>query len=174
MGYTYQGLEYWSLSSEQLQQNSIKLINSLYAPSGAFAKRAGVQGQTRHFIHVEIDRTQVERPCSINIFINGKPAASVPVMQQPECGTLRTSMAIDESLSGALSNASSSVENPVEVEITKVDGTIAALDHVDSLKISFEEVLVVPAKSDEEFPTLVKENTQSAHIQAYSKRSQMD
>ncbi|GAO16305.1 hypothetical protein UVI_02016920 [Ustilaginoidea virens] len=159
MGYTYEALEYWNKSPQQLQQDAIKLMNKLYGPSQLPGKRAATQDNTRYFARVELDREHVERPCSIRVFVGGKPAASAVVMQLPQTGIMHASVPVDEQMQHAFAQTPSSngtmssVEKLVEVEIRKVDGTVIPLSTVSSLKISLQKVAVTPAKSDTEFPT---------------------
>ncbi|KAK2603519.1 hypothetical protein QQS21_004288 [Conoideocrella luteorostrata] len=164
LGYTYQELQYWNKTEEQLTQDATRLMNDLYQPS--WAKSTGKrdsppQPRARYFARVELDRTQVERPCSVNVFIDGKPAGSVVVMQLPESGILHGSLAIDEHMNpivtaskaaASANDAITSAEHLMEVEITKPDGTIIPVNTVGSLKLTLEQVSVMPAKSNTEFP----------------------
>ncbi|KAH0601703.1 hypothetical protein MHUMG1_00582 [Metarhizium humberi] len=171
MGYTYEGLEHWRKSPAQLRQDSVQIINSLYAPASAFAKRGGPQTKTRHFAHVELDRAQVERPCSIKVFVGGKQASTIPVMLFPANGNLRSSLAIDRFLTkGSSSNGTlESIEHLIQVEISKSDGTVIPLDKVDSLNITLEQASITPAASRNEFPKITDAKEHAAKIQAYSK-----
>ncbi|KAG8423585.1 hypothetical protein J3458_000472 [Metarhizium acridum] len=171
MGYTYEGLEHWRKSAAQLRQDSIQTINSLYAPPSAFAKRGGSQAKTRHFAHVELDRAQVERPCSVKVFIAGKRAGTIPVMLFPANGNLRSSLSIDAFLTkGSSSNGTlEAIEHLVQVEISKADGTVIPLDKVDSLNITLEQASITPAASRNDFPKITDMKEHAAKIQAYSK-----
>lgn len=159
LGYTYQGLEYWRKPGEQLQQDAVRLMNSLYAPEWAssWGKRT-VKATKRYFARVELDRKQVERPCSVHVFMNGKAAGSVVVMKFPEAGILHGSVALDDQMMNAFEQVPTSngtmrsVEHLITMEIRKPDGTMIPLDSVKSLKLTLEEVSVKPAKTDAEFP----------------------
>ncbi|KAG6008734.1 hypothetical protein E4U21_003929 [Claviceps maximensis] len=160
MGYTYEGLEYWKKSPEQLRDDATNIINSLYAPNdnGQMNRRSAAQAKTRFFARVELDRTQVERPCTVKIFVDGKPAGHVVVMQQPEAGIIHGRVAVDHEVHGAFATTPSSngtvssIEHLVEMEIQKPDGTVIPLNTVPSLKLTLEEVSVTPRKSNSGFP----------------------
>ncbi|KAG6040061.1 hypothetical protein E4U41_001480 [Claviceps citrina] len=171
MGYTYEGLEYWEKSPTQLRTDAIRIINSLYAPGSNQQerqrqrqqqrdRRSPDQARTRYFARVELDRAHIERPCTVGIFVDGKAAGNVVVMQLPEAGILRGRVAVDEEVQGAFavtpsSNGTvSSIEHLVEMEIRRPDGTVIPLDTVPSLKLTLEQVSITPAKSNAEFPTL--------------------
>ncbi|KHN99115.1 tyrosinase 2 [Metarhizium album ARSEF 1941] len=161
MGYTYEGLEYWRMSAQQLRQSAIQTINSLYAPASAFAKRSGAEAQTRHFAHIELDRNQVQRPSAVTLFIAGKKVTTVPVMSAPAKGILHSSVSIDK-----VPNESS--WNTVEIQISKPDGTTIDVDGVDSLKITIETVSMRLAASRDEFPEIVDSKSYVAKIQPLS------
>ncbi|KAG6016128.1 hypothetical protein E4U43_004173 [Claviceps pusilla] len=161
MGYTYEGLEYWRKSPEQLRDDATSIINSLYAPSdnGPWGKRSTTHEEnTRYFARIELDRARVERPCTVKIFVDGKQAGKVVVMQQPESGILNGRVAVDHEVHGVFATTPSSngtvssIEHLVEMEISKPDGTIIPLSTVPSLKLTLEEVTVTPRKSHTELP----------------------
>ncbi|OAA51702.1 tyrosinase 2 [Metarhizium rileyi] len=170
MGYTYQGLEYWQKSAQQLREDAIQIINRLYAPSTAFAKRDVEKVKTRHFAHIELDRAQVERPCSVKVFIGGETASTMPVMRFPASGKIRSGLAMDKFFDDMASNRTlQSIENLFEVEIRKADGSIIPLSKVDSLKITLEEASITLAKSHMEFPTISDSKKHDAKIKPHPK-----
>ncbi|KAG5983814.1 hypothetical protein E4U55_007046 [Claviceps digitariae] len=159
MGYTYEGLEYWRKSPEQLRQDATSIINSLYAPNnGQFERRSTAKATTRYFARVQLDRAHIERPCTVKIFVDGKVAGTVVVMQQPESGILHGRVAVDHEVHGAFATTPSSngtvssIEHLVEMEIQRPNGSIIPLASVPSLKLTLEEVTVTPPKSKAEFP----------------------
>lgn len=172
MGYTYEGLEYWRKSADQLRRDAIQRINTLYAPRRRFHKRSSSQTETRHFAHVDLDRTQVERPCTITVFIGNKEAGTVPIMPLPATGIARTSVPIDKFLNETMHSSSSqgimaSIGQLVEVEIKKLDGTRIPVDKVDSLKITVEKIAVEVPSSNMELPKPVDKTRHSAKVQAH-------
>lgn len=170
MGYSYAGLDYWKKTPAQLKTSATQLINSLYAASWAVAKRDVPEDKTRYFARVQLDRIEVERPCSVKVFIDGKAAGSVPVLQLPERGILRHSLAVDKYINDAFDGPSptngtiESIDHLVEIQIQKVDGTHIPLDSVKSFKVTLEEVTITPAKSDTEFPTMSDKKTHQATV----------
>lgn len=175
MGYTYQSLEYWKKSAAQLKTDATKLMNTLYAPKSS-GKRDVAPTKTRYFARVELNRTQVERPCSVNVFISGKQAGSVVVMQLPEQGILRGSVAVDDKMAEAFGKTADSdgsmgsVEHLVEMEIRKPDGTIIPLNTVPSLNLTLEQVAVTPPKSNTEFPKPGKKKNHRAGLRDRHRR----
>ena len=169
-GYSYAGLEYWKMNPSQLKTSATQLVNKLYAASWAVAKRDVPEDKTRYFARIQLDRIEVERPCAVAVFIDGKPAGSVPVLQLPERGILRHSLAIDKVISDAFAGPSptngtiESIDHLVEIEIHKVDGTHIPLDSVKSFKVTLEAVTITPAKSDTEFPTMSDKKTHQATV----------
>lgn len=173
MGYTYEGLEYWNKTAAQLKTDATRLMNSLYAPHSAERRqdrRAPARTKTRYFARIELDREQVERPCIVKIFVDGKAAGNVVVMQVPEAGILRGAVALDEEVKGAFAATSSpdytisSIERLVEMEIRKPNGTSIPLASVPSLRLTLEEVTVTPAQSITEFPKLRNKKTVAAGL----------
>ncbi|KAG5932228.1 hypothetical protein E4U53_001424 [Claviceps sorghi] len=160
MGYTYEGLEYWRKSPEELRQDASRIINDLYAPSGddggMWKRSKRDRDHTRFFAKIELDRTQVQRPCTITIFVDGKAAGKVVAMQQPEHGVLHGRVAVDREVHGVFATSPSSngtvssIEHLVEMDIRKPDGTVIPLNSVPSLKLTLEEVKVTPPKSQVE------------------------
>ncbi|KAG5943650.1 hypothetical protein E4U60_006532 [Claviceps pazoutovae] len=180
MGYTYEGLEYWKKSPEELRSDSMKIINSLYAPvdDDGFFKRSTGQAKTRYFARVELEREHIERPSTVDIFVNGKPAGKVVVMQLPEAGTLQGRVAVDAEVHSAFAanpatnGTVSSIEHLVEVEIRRPDGSVIPVNTVPSLKLTLEEVAVMPARSNSEFPKPGSKNKVAASLRdRYGKAS---
>ncbi|CAM1501394.1 Fc.00g105560.m01.CDS01 [Cosmosporella sp. VM-42] len=99
-GYTYQGLEYWQKSDQQLKQDATALINQLYATgvSGRRGKRAeGSQDEiTRYFVQISVDVEELSRPCSITIFVKDQSVGRLVVLKQPQSGIVNGELPIDQ------------------------------------------------------------------------------
>lgn len=134
MGYSYDGLHYWNMSSTDLQKTATAYINKKYGNQGAMKRGARSSSQLatkggetmQYFARFEIDRTQVERPSIVAIYIDGKKAGDVAVMRQPPEGTMKGGFAIDDFVHKAFAkNADSngtvaSIAHLVKVSVTKV------------------------------------------------------
>ncbi|KAH7312343.1 hypothetical protein B0I35DRAFT_356410 [Stachybotrys elegans] len=160
LGYTYQGLEYWYKTPEQMGQDSRRLINRLYAPSNSSQNSVMRRDEqsTRFFISVSLDVTEVERPCSIEVSLNGQMAGSLVVMGQPDKGTFHGSFGLDEALQSqemnemTVEDAAKMIQTGIVVEITKVDGSKIPIATVPSLSVDLEDMTVTPASTEDELP----------------------
>lgn len=96
-GYSYQGLD--GRTQQDVARNVRALINSLYS-TGASARRSTRRGQPpqvrRYFAHVHLDREEVERPCQVTLYLDGKQAGSLVVMSQPAKGNLTAGLTLDQ------------------------------------------------------------------------------
>lgn len=127
-GYAYAGLEYWRKSEEQMRSEAKTLINRLYSNSSTIPRSRfrRAEPSVRYFLEVELDVTQVERPCSVNLRVNGESAGSLIVMQQPRIGTIHGGFPLDKPIQNAAMHGMSmestldKIGSSIEVEIVKV------------------------------------------------------
>lgn len=132
MRYSYEGLQYWNMSSADLQKSATALINEKYGNQGRSSKRARVSSQ--YFARFEIDRTHVERPSTVAVFIDGTKAGDVTVMPQPPVGIMKGSFMIDSFVQDTLARTAgsngtvASIAHLVSIEITKVSRMILVID----------------------------------------------
>lgn len=122
MGYSYEGLQYWNMSSTDLQKSAIALINEKYGNQGWSSKRNRVPSQ--YFARFEIDRTHVERPSTVAVFIDGSKAGDVAVMPQPAVGIMKGSFMVDSFVQDTLDKTAGS------------NGTIASIAHLVSIEVT--------------------------------------
>lgn len=128
MGYSYERLQYWNMSSTELQKGATALINERYGNQGWGSKRAHASSQ--FFARFEIDRTQVERPSTVAVFIDDTKAGDVSVMRHPAEGIMKGSFMIDAFVHEAFSKTASangtvaSIAHLISVEVTKVSKLI--------------------------------------------------
>jgi tyrosinase len=148
-GYTYEGLEYWNKTREELQRDAIAVINKAYGSPQSFEKReAGshatgfLSGKrhsdnglankrvatmfTQYFAVVDLDREDVEAPCAVNVYIAGKLAGSIPVMPQPETGNVKGRFIIDDAVEGAFARIGAS----------ETDSHVPDIDHMVEVDIT--------------------------------------
>ena len=140
LGYSYLGLEYWSKSAAQMTQDAKSLINRLYSPDGvssAFKLAQQPKQTTKYFVNIELDVTQVERPCVVNLYVDDQQIGNFVVMQQPEVGTVSGGFALDDAAKSRTSKGLSpdsvvdSIQKSMQVEIIKVDIAIPFSFHDD-------------------------------------------
>ncbi|KAH8722111.1 tyrosinase [Ilyonectria robusta] len=159
-GYAYEGLEYWRKSETQMQQDATRLINRLYSDTETMARRETRRSDssTRFFARVKLDVTEVERPCSVNLYLNGKKVGGQVVMQQPTCGTVHGEFSLDSAVDSTeifgypVDSVVDTIMANLQVEILKHDGTNIPIEGVPSLKIELEDVHFTPPTSECELP----------------------
>lgn len=130
-GYSYLGLEYWRKSPTQMQQDATRLINQLYSSGSTKPKRAAARAETgqvkRYFARVSLDRSDVERPCDIAVFLNGTWAGGFSLMALPASGRISAGLSLDTVVHGrngfsamALDSAMSTMSQSIEVKVMQV------------------------------------------------------
>jgi tyrosinase len=125
-GYTYEGLEYWRKSDQQIQKDATALINRLYGTGSSRKHKRSDEPNTRYFAQLKVDVEQLERPCEINIYTNTTNVGSFIVMKQPATGFFNGEFTLDK------------VANPVE---QKVEGTQDVIDDLlASLRVEIKKV----------------------------------
>ncbi|KAJ3499090.1 hypothetical protein NLG97_g624 [Lecanicillium saksenae] len=181
MGYSYERLQYWNMSGADLTTAARALINETYGNRSLAKKRARTSSQLatnggwtmQYFARFEIDRTHVERPSTVAIYIDGTKAGDVAVMPQPATGIMKGGFTIDSFVHDAFDKTAesngtvASIAHLVRVEITKPDGTRIPISSIPSLKVSLEEVPFTPPKSIEDFPVIGKASIHQVTAQEY-------
>lgn len=136
-GYTYSGLEFWAKSQDQMRQDAMRTINQLYGPRrGASAIKALAlggdevtqqhQSLQRYFVKLQVDRSEVERPCSVNVYLDDHRAGSWVISQQPEGGIAQGGFTIDKAIhdtgkhQSSVEDTTKSIKNSLRVEIETV------------------------------------------------------
>jgi len=129
-GYSYDGLEYWEKSPAQMRQAATRLINRLYGPADAelkrLAKRGGNTTTTKYFANIEVDVTELDRPCVVELYVGGHKAGDFVVMEQPSTGTIHGGFPLEDALARAQmlrfspENTVQSITSTLEVSIVKV------------------------------------------------------
>lgn len=156
-GYTYEGLEYWAKSPEQLKSDSIALINNMYGPKRS--KRRSLKPDapvTRYFAKISVDAAEIEKPCVIQVSMKGQGAGQMVIMQYPETGIVNGGVALDDVLKSNAAMASldrdKMLKKQIEVSIIMADGSTRDAYNVSSLNVDIEEVHVTPPKKVTELP----------------------
>lgn len=135
MGYSYERLQYWNMSSTELQGAATAYINERYGNRN-FAKKRGARSASQqatgggstmqYFARFEVDRAHVERPATVAVYIDGTKAGDVAVMPQPAEGVMKGGFMIDDVVHAAFDKTAesngtvASIAHLVRVEITKV------------------------------------------------------
>ncbi|KAJ6445260.1 endonuclease/exonuclease/phosphatase family [Purpureocillium lavendulum] len=156
-GYSYEGLEYWTKSADQMKQDATRLINRLYSGQSApRSRRQEPQTKNRYFARISVDRAELPKPCQIKLLLNGKEIAGVVVMGLPATGKIAAGLPLDRAMQGSKmsemkhEDATSSIASSLSAKVIKADGSTA--DDVKSLKVELEDVTVSPPPSEDAFP----------------------
>ncbi|POR38793.1 Tyrosinase [Tolypocladium paradoxum] len=168
-GYSYQGLETWK-SPAQMGEDARKLINRLYSSStGSATRRSTCRGEApqvrRYFARVHLDRVEVEKPCQLIFYLDGKQASSLVIMSQPAEGILAAGLPLDHVIqeNGFLelsTNATvDAIKSTLTVKIVKLthphhqaDGSAIDNTKVPSLQVDLEDVVVTQPVDDNKLP----------------------
>lgn len=188
LGYSYPGLENKQGSSEEKKQEITRIINGL-GPKAALSERRRPSqrpgrpqtARTRYFAHLTVELSEIMRPCSIELSMNGTYAGNFVLLAMPAAGTVHGEVALDAVYSTLRGKNSSVVldtlESWLEVDIIKVrllagyssyyscmikygptddesqgDGSKLAVADIPSLGIQIEQVQVTAPRSDIELP----------------------
>ncbi|UNI17886.1 Tyrosinase [Purpureocillium takamizusanense] len=158
-GYSYEGLEYWHKSEDQMRRDAITLINRLYSEGGESRgeRRQVPQTKRRYFARISVDRADIPKPCQIMLSINEKAAGSFVVLGQPARGILSAGMPLDKALrennitTRPDDDVPDAIAASMKVQIVQPDGSI--VNNVPSLKVALEDVEVTPPLTPDSFPT---------------------
>ncbi|KAI1846013.1 hypothetical protein JX266_007822 [Neoarthrinium moseri] len=91
-GYTYPGIDDWSMSAEETSQNVTALVKRLYGSDGAsLLKRSGPQRMGRaswkeYYVQIGVERAELECPCTISVLLGDKVAGSMALLSMPTMG----------------------------------------------------------------------------------------
>ncbi|KAH7144288.1 tyrosinase [Dactylonectria estremocensis] len=157
-GYTYETLDYKRKTAAQLTKDATALINSLYGPAGtkrSVEKRADGD-LTRYFAQISVQVEELNRPCSIGLFVNTTNVGNFIVLKLPASGPFNGKFSLDRAAdpNEVAGEEPKGVVNDIlaglRVSIVKHDGTEQALSEVPSLKIALENAnIVAPDNSDQ-------------------------
>lgn len=135
-GYSYQGLEYWEKSPAEMRQEATRLINRLYGPGESelrqFARRRENTTTTKYFANIQVDVTELDRPCILELYVGGQKAGDFVVMEQPRTGILHGGFPLEDALTNARmqryspENTVKSITSTLEVSIVKVSPAASA------------------------------------------------
>lgn len=98
-GYTYEPLRYWQATPGQMRTEVTRTINRLYGPPqaanarvalplglGARNKRQERAVEKEYFAKVEVERSEVELPAAVELYVQKKLAGTFALLGMPEQG----------------------------------------------------------------------------------------
>lgn len=97
LGYSYYGLEYWSKSDAEMKDDATQLINRLYSPNSTalISPAPKMQQRVRYFVSVSLEVSEVQRPCSVSVYVGGRKAGEFVILQVPTKGLTHGSLSLD-------------------------------------------------------------------------------
>jgi tyrosinase len=179
-GYTYGALEYWRKSDAQMQKDATARINRLYG-SGASARMlkrdedADGHEATRFFAQVEVELEELERPCSINAYVDDKLVGELVVLGQPATGKWYGKFGLDEApdadpsldLGKTVGGVVKDLLKSIRLEIIKSDGTNIPVESISSLKLDLENINFIPPETVEDLPEYHDEQHRDAPVEEF-------
>lgn len=104
-GYSYPELQTESeLTAAEMSTHVKARVNALYGPPidpAAVARRAGRAPGREYFIELEVDRAELELPCSINVYLGKTFAGSMTLLDMPATGMSHTEIPLRRALASA-------------------------------------------------------------------------
>ncbi|KAJ3493192.1 hypothetical protein NLG97_g4889 [Lecanicillium saksenae] len=163
LGYSYPGLEHRVKNPDKTREEVTRIINGL---EPTFAKLDGRQTNrqpdrprtmlTRYFAHMTVELSEVVRPCSIEVSMNGTYAGNLVLMSMPESGVVHGEIPLDSVYTYLRDKNNSAILDSLQawlqVEIIKSDGSTVPVLDIPSLKMQIEQVHVAAPRSDIELP----------------------
>ncbi|KAK1970542.1 Di-copper centre-containing protein [Colletotrichum sublineola] len=169
-GYTYAPMRFWDQAPGETKMAVIRTVNTLYGTleQQQWQRQHLVRGLRRrkgmpkreYFAKVEVERSELELPCQVQLFLKGRLAGSFTLLGMPKQGRSYDEIPLSRGveavgISGlSMKSAVGVIGDGLKIVINNLDGTTQSLAHVPSLKIEVEGVDVVPPNSLNELPTL--------------------
>ncbi|KAK2004991.1 Di-copper centre-containing protein [Colletotrichum falcatum] len=167
-GYTYEPMRFWDQAPGETKMAVSRTVNTIYSPLEQeqwqslikrLRRRKGL-AKREYFAKVEVERSDLELPCQVQLFLEGRLAGSFTLLDMPKQGRsydeIPLSRGVEAMGVSGLSTKSvvGAIGDGLEVMINNLDGTTQSLAHVPSLKIEVEGVDIILPDSMNELPTL--------------------
>ncbi|KAK1590606.1 uncharacterized protein LY79DRAFT_649824 [Colletotrichum navitas] len=169
-GYTYAPMRFWDQAPGETKMAVSRTVNALYGPLeqeqwqrrylfGGLRRRKGMP-KREYFAKVEVERSELDLPCQVQLFLKGRLAGSFTLLDMPKQGRSYDEIPLSRGVEAvgvsrlSTKNAVGIIGDGLEVVINNLDGTTQSLARVPSLKIEVEGVDVVPPDSLDKLPTL--------------------
>ncbi|OHF00261.1 hypothetical protein CORC01_04450 [Colletotrichum orchidophilum] len=164
-GYTYAPMRFWDQTPGDIKMAVSRTVNSLYGPQDQQSSSIRIKRRARiprreYVAKVEVERSELELPCQVQLFLKGSLLGSLTLLDMPMDGKSYDEIPLNRGIEtaglGVLSTNGilGGIEDGLEVVISKLDGTTIPLDRVPSLKIEVEDQEIMPPDSLDELPTL--------------------
>ncbi|KAK1672974.1 hypothetical protein BDP55DRAFT_770548 [Colletotrichum godetiae] len=178
-GYTYAPMRFWDQTPGDIKMAVSRTVNSLYGPleqksSSMRTRRRKMAPRREYVAKVEVERSELELPCQVQLFLKGSMAGSFTLLDMPRQGKSYDEIPLNRGMKSAglrdlsVSGVLGGIEDGLEVVISKLDGTTTPLDSVPSLKIEVEDQEIVPSDTMDQLPTLGTTRSQPAMLRPRS------
>ncbi|KAM0286759.1 hypothetical protein ACHAQH_000779 [Verticillium albo-atrum] len=180
-GYTYEPIQFWAQSPAEQKRVLTQYVNELYGPqrtrpaSGAVKARRVLERE--YFANLEVERSELDLPAMVDLFVKGRHAGSFTLLGMPMEGKSYEEIPLHQAIQEAAFslNVTSALgmrevlNHHLEARITKPDGTMIPINTVPSLKITLEEVEVAMPDTNEELPEFGIADVRPARFKALVK-----
>lgn len=98
-GYTYEGVEDWGVTEEELSAKVKGLVNTLYGPKQTVKRRRQVGGKKKEYeVKVKVDREDeaLPLPCSVQVFVGEKFAGELSLLNMPTAGVAYAGISLEK------------------------------------------------------------------------------
>ncbi|KAK0639801.1 hypothetical protein B0T16DRAFT_337781 [Cercophora newfieldiana] len=165
LGYTYPGLEDWKGSEEEQSQRVRELVNGLYAPVATVTGKRRVrqvEGVRKEYeVRVKVDREDqaLALPCSVQVFVGGKLAGELSLLNMPKAGVAFASVSLQEAAEEAgvpLDKTAAEVVDALKGKmrvVVKSDEGVIPPTTLQSLELEIQDRDVTPRTATNEFPS---------------------
>ncbi|CAJ2505321.1 Uu.00g127150.m01.CDS01 [Anthostomella pinea] len=167
LGYTYPEMRsgHLPVDQDESRKNSIVQINRLYSPGTTTATAAArVKRDTnpgrQWVIAVQVERSELDLPCSIDIYLGAHLAGRTVLLGMPDRGLAYDQISLQRAI-GALdisgqdpAAVEQALEKQLRVEVSKGDGKGTMIDpsSIPSLKLDVVAEDVTPPGAESELP----------------------
>lgn len=136
-GYTYAPIRFWEEAPGETKMAVSRTVNSLYGPlvpnSFRGVKRRKAAPRTEYFAKVQVERSELELPCQVQLFMNGGLAGSFTLLDMPKQGKSYDQIPLRRAMKSASIGGSStkavleSIDDNLKVVIRKVSSVLFTL-----------------------------------------------
>ncbi|KAK0622707.1 hypothetical protein B0T14DRAFT_494314 [Immersiella caudata] len=164
LGYTYEGVEEWKGTKEEVRERVREMVNRLYGPQQVaakgrrVAKRQGVGKEYSALVKVDREDKGLELPCSVRVFVGERLAGELSLLSMPMVGTAFANVPLQEALEEAgvpldktAPEVVAAVKEKMRVEVISGRGIIQPTT-LQSLAIEIQDRDFTPSNSATEFP----------------------
>ncbi|KKF92427.1 Polyphenol oxidase 1 [Ceratocystis platani] len=165
-GYSYEGIQPWSRSADEMVRDITSIVNTKYGPQGTpvASRKSRRHSQKRsavmeYFAEVNIVVDKFPRPCSMLLFLNDKPAGTFTMLAHPMKGIVNGEIPLQNGIeaAGITGNTEeemlAAIQKAMVIKFEMPNGTAVPVDQIDTYRIDIEQAPVVKPTQPEELPS---------------------